>query len=420
MDTKEKKMTKREREAACWFYATPTLSTKSMRVIEETYGSYQAAYKAGKDDFEKLTLPRGASKEALLSHYKEETPKELSLRLLEQGIGFVNVTEQAYPKRLAQIPDPPFGLFYLGALPAQDAPSVAIIGARECSEYGRYVAAGLGDFLGRHGVQVISGMARGIDGISQEAALNAGGSSFGVLGSGVDICYPASNHGIYEKLKEQGGVLSEYGPGCPPSASNFPMRNRIVSGLCDILVVVEARMKSGTMITVDMALEQGREVYVVPGRVTDRLSDGCNHLAKLGAEIFLSPELFLEELLRLRQGIGEKQKETPKQEEENSEEESEDEGEKELLFAKRKLSTKLHELSREKMPGLRPRFPIQSTELYAVWKALDLVPRSNVEIAGKLGKEAELSDVTGMLMQLVLDGNAKQVGNGSFVRIAGQ
>lgn len=201
-----------------------------------------------------------------------------------------------YPYRLRQIPDPPRSLYVMGKIPEEGITSVAVIGARDCSEYGRSVAGRLGEKLGKAGIQVVSGMARGIDGISQEAAMDAGGSSFGVLGCGVDICYPRQNRRLYEKLKTGGGILSEYEPGTPPAAWHFPPRNRIVSGLADVLVVVEARAKSGTLITVDMALEQGREVYVVPGRVTDGLSAGCNRLIKLGAGVLLDMGEFLEEL----------------------------------------------------------------------------------------------------------------------------
>lgn len=204
--------------------------------------------------------------------------------------------ERDYPARLLEIPDPPERLYVLGKLPEEKVPSVAIIGARECSEYGNYVAARLGECMGRNGIQVVSGMARGIDGIGQTAALDAGGSSFAVLGSGVDVCYPARNRRLYERLRERGGVLSEYPPGTPALSRNFPPRNRIVSGLADAVVVVEAREKSGTLITVDMALEQGKEVYAVPGRVTDALSSGCNRLVKLGAAMLLDPEELAEEL----------------------------------------------------------------------------------------------------------------------------
>lgn len=219
----------------------------------------------------------------------KKTPGEAGIRVVERG-------ERDYPARLLEIPDPPERLYVLGRLPEEKIPSVAIIGARECSEYGSYVAARLGECMGRNGIQVISGMARGIDGIGQTAALDAGGSSFAVLGSGVDVCYPARNRRLYERLRERGGVLSEYPPGTPALSRNFPPRNRIVSGLADAVVVVEAREKSGTLITVDMALEQGKEVYAVPGRVTDALSSGCNRLVKLGAAVLLDPEELAEEL----------------------------------------------------------------------------------------------------------------------------
>ena len=219
----------------------------------------------------------------------KKTPGEAGIHMVERG-------ERDYPARLLEIPDPPERLYVLGRLPEEKVPSVAIIGARECSEYGSYVAARLGECMGRNGIQVISGMARGIDGIGQTAALDVGGSSFAVLGSGVDVCYPARNRRLYERLRERGGVLSEYPPGTPALSRNFPPRNRIVSGLADAVVVVEAREKSGTLITVDMALEQGKEVYAVPGRVTDALSSGCNRLVKLGAAVLLDPEELAEEL----------------------------------------------------------------------------------------------------------------------------
>ena len=171
-----------------------------------------------------------------------------------------------------------------------------MIGARECSEYGIYVAKNFAKELGAHGIPVISGMARGIDSISQEAALQGGGRTYAVLGCGVDICYPKSSRRLYEQILERGGILSTFPPGTEPIKRLFPERNRIVSGLADVILVVEARQKSGTFITVDMALEQGREVYAIPGRLTDRLSDGCNLLLQQGALIAVSPKDLLQHL----------------------------------------------------------------------------------------------------------------------------
>ena len=214
---------------------------------------------------------------------------------------FITPFEKEYPDKLKNIPDAPAGLYVRGKVPVESEITVAVVGARDCSEYGRYVAEELGSFLGKSGVTVVSGMARGIDGISQWAALEAGGTSIGILGCGVDICYPARNRALFDRLSEQGTIISEYPPGTPPRPMNFPARNRIVSGLADAVVVIEARCRSGTLITVDMALEQGKEVFVVPGRVTDRLSDGCNRLIKQGAAIMLSPEELLEELRELKE-----------------------------------------------------------------------------------------------------------------------
>lgn len=217
-------------------------------------------------------------------------------KMLERGIGFITVKEDDYPRKLAAIPDSPYGIYYIGQMPDENDKSVAVIGARSCSEYGRHMAKLFGEELAEAGIQVISGMARGIDGISQQAALRVGGYSFGVMGCGVDICYPRENRRLYEELIAKGGVCSEYPPGIAPRSLLFPPRNRIISALSDAVLVIEARERSGTLITVDMALEQGREVYALPGRATDPLSDGCNRLIRQGAGLITSPQELLAEL----------------------------------------------------------------------------------------------------------------------------
>lgn len=217
-------------------------------------------------------------------------------KMTERGISFVAAGEEGYPKKLADIPDAPCAVYYVGQLPQDEEKTVAIIGARNCSEYGKAMARQFGEILADAGVQIVSGMARGIDGIGQQAALDAGGYSLGVLGCGVDICYPPENRQLYERLIADGGICSEYPPGIEPRAVLFPPRNRIISGLCDGVLVIEAKERSGTLITVDMALEQGREVYALPGRVTDPLSSGCNRLIRQGAALVTSPQEMLHEL----------------------------------------------------------------------------------------------------------------------------
>lgn len=319
----------------------------------------------------------------------------------EQKISFVTPFDRIYPERLKGIPDAPAGLYVMGKLPAEPDIAVAVIGARDCSDYGRYVAEKLGTFLGERGVTVVSGMARGIDGISQWAALEAGGSSIGVLGCGVDICYPAKNRKLYDRLLEQGAVLSEYPPGTPPRPMNFPARNRIVSGLADGVVVVEARDKSGTLITVDMALEQGREVFVVPGRITDGLSTGCNKLIKQGAGILTSPEEMLEELRELKGRIREKEggnvraRQDRKKRSVGSQRESQRESQKNTQT--------------EQTDGI-------SQELLAVYRVLDFYPRSVEQIMEALPHNISQKQVVMQLMQLCMENRAVQVSPGHFCR----
>lgn len=236
-------------------------------------------------------------------------------KLKTQGISFISACSDEFPERLRHIPDPPFAIYVKGSLPNPEIPSVSIVGARMCSDYGRFMSREFGKGLALAGVQVISGMARGVDGISQKAAIEAGGSSFGILGCGVDICYPEENRDVYSRICANGGLISEYHPGTEPKPNLFPMRNRIISALADIVLVVEARQKSGTQITVDQALEQGKEVLAVPGRVTDRLSDGCNFLISQGAGVALSVGDVLDRLWRGTNGKRTKDNNTDEPEE---------------------------------------------------------------------------------------------------------
>ena len=215
---------------------------------------------------------------------------------MAENILYIRRNSDFFPLRFMGLSDVPDGLYYIGSLPDDNIPSVAVVGARSCSSYGRKTAFALGKFLAEHGVQVISGMAMGIDSSAQEGALAAGGKTFAVLGCGVDICYPRTSYAVYDALAARGGIIAEVEPGTKPLAYNFPRRNRIISALSDIVIVVEAREKSGSLITVDCALEQGRTVYAVPGRIGDRLSDGCNYLIAQGAGILWSFEAVMEEL----------------------------------------------------------------------------------------------------------------------------
>jgi DNA processing protein len=202
-------------------------------------------------------------------------------RLAERGLRFVSVL----PPLLRAIHDPPAGLFVRGAaaLDLLERPAVAIVGARACSGYGASVARNLGRELAAAGLVVVSGLARGVDGEAHRGALDAGGATVAVLGCGIDRDYPAAHADLARRIAETGLVVSEYAPGIEPAPWRFPARNRIVAGLAAATVVVEARERSGALITADLALEEGREVFAVPGEITSALSAGANALLKLGA-----------------------------------------------------------------------------------------------------------------------------------------
>lgn len=262
----------------------------------ESFYKFILDYKNGKDSNNiMLTKPL---KDYFASKWIDLTNLERNYYgMMNSNVYYVNHTDSDFPIKLKNIPSPPYGLFVKGSLPDEKKKSVAIVGARECSEYGRCCAEYFGDRLAREGIQIISGMAWGIDGLSQMAAINAGGKSFGVLGCGVDVIYPRKNSELYRMLCSDGnGLISEYAPATEARSQLFPPRNRIISGLCDVLLVVEAKAKSGTLITVNMAIEQGKTIMTVPGRITDELSRGCLMLTKEGAMPAISVESVLEEL----------------------------------------------------------------------------------------------------------------------------
>jgi DNA processing protein len=192
---------------------------------------------------------------------------------------------ECFPKLLAAIHDPPRDLFLRGNgdLALLSEPAVAVVGARACSSYGRSVARSLGRELAAAGLVVTSGMARGVDGEAHRGALEAGGTTVAVLGCGIDRDYPAAHAQLARRICERGLVVSEYEPGIEPAPWRFPARNRIIAGLCSATLVVEARERSGALITADFALEEGRDVLAVPGEITSSLSAGTNALLKLGA-----------------------------------------------------------------------------------------------------------------------------------------
>lgn len=285
---------------ACWLMGIEGVGDQTIRALRSRVSCAEEIYSLTEEELRLClseTMKRksdAAKMAAFIAKAQKERPEEQIRRLKERGILFVSVEDDFFPARLRDIPDCPYGLYYIGELPPEDLPSVAIIGARNCSGYGREQARVFAEKLALRGISVVSGMARGVDGIAGRSALLAGGLSFAVLGCGVDVIYPTENTELYYMLREKGGILSEAHPGAEPRTQLFPRRNRLISGLADAVLVIEARRRSGTVITVDAALEQGREIFALPGRVSDALSDGCNLLISQGAAIACSPDTVIE------------------------------------------------------------------------------------------------------------------------------
>ncbi len=220
-------------------------------------------------------------------------------QIAAQGIAILTWEDQAYPKCLKEIDQPPPVLYLRGELTPEDEWAIAMVGTRRITAYGRQVAEELASSLAQNGVTVISGLARGVDAIAHGSALKAGGRTLAVLGCGVDRIYPPEHRALAEKMIAHGALLSDYAPGTPPDASNFPPRNRIISGLSMAVVVVEAGETSGALITAQFAADQGREVFAVPGNILAVQSKGTNRLIQQGAHPLLSAQDLLD-VLNLR------------------------------------------------------------------------------------------------------------------------
>lgn len=284
-------MTYREEEILSFWLATiPGVGAVRARRLIRAAGSLEELYRSDMEWIKKTGILKEKEYEIFdRSRDREKIMAELE-GFVRRGITFLSEVSAQYPESLRELADPPFQLYRMG-LPRPAAKlSIGIIGARDCTCYGRDMARMFAFRLAKSGVCIVSGMARGIDGWAHQGALEAGGETTAVLGSGVDVCYPAVHRRLYESICRQGTVLSEFHPGTRAKPQFFPIRNRIISGLSDGILLVEARERSGSLITVEAALEQGKDVFVIPGRIGDELSVGCNRLIVQGAVPVLTPE----------------------------------------------------------------------------------------------------------------------------------
>lgn len=262
----------------------PGIGTAKINSLLTYYGSLQDIFFSSASTLQQVKQLREKDCQALLENRDYKKWEALYESLAVRGIRFVYREEAEYPERLKEIPDAPFALYVKGELPEEKRPSVAVVGARNATYEGRQLAEKFGRELAENGVQVVSGLARGIDVCAQRGAMQIlSGKTYGVLGTGIDVCYPAQNIETYMQMQNRGGVISEYPPGRRGNVWNFPMRNRIISGLSDGILIIEAKEGSGSLITAETGLEQGREIFVLPGNITSPAYAGGNRLIQSGA-----------------------------------------------------------------------------------------------------------------------------------------
>lgn len=352
-----------------WYANIKGISNRRKSEIRKNVKTAEELYNIEETEWKKGILTEKECQSIFESKRLWDLEKKYT-HLVKKGIRLVLIWEEEYPKRLKRLSDAPYGLYVKGKLPEEERMTVAIVGARECSTYGKVMAQEFAEVLSKAGVQIVSGMARGIDSAGQRGALKSGGASFGVLGCGVDICYPREEIGLFMDLQENGGIISEFPPGTQPLRQHFPARNRIISGLSDVILVMEAKEKSGSLITADMALEQGKEVYALPGPISNQLSWGCNWLIKQGAGILISPHDLL----------------------------------KDLGFCN---------LEQEEI-FLRSKILLETTE-NMVYSCLDFTPRNLRELIGVT--KLPVSELLNILMKLELRGVVKEVSKNYYVKV---
>lgn len=272
----------------------PGLGRKRIREIYETFGSFAWAVEEWEEVSKQFKLPPAVLLEAQKQLRQQSIFQQIKKREME-GVNYLCFLDDNFPQQLRHIPDPPLSLFYQGDIDLLHLPAIGVVGSRKPTPYGRACCAHLVKELAAAGLVIVSGMAYGIDGEAHQAALKAGGKTIGVLGCGIDQVYPERHRALYKKVESQGLLLSEHPPGTPPVPGLFPERNRIISGLSLGVLVIEAAEKSGSLITADCALEQGRDVFAVPGTIFSSVSAGPHNLIKQGAKLVTTSEDVLEE-----------------------------------------------------------------------------------------------------------------------------
>lgn len=285
-----------------WFTILKTLNVRQKNKLLEIYSTPENVFKADKRDLENLFFLNKSNIDELLTNRDMALITKYEIYIKKNNIRMINILDSEYPSKLRSIYDPPISLFLKGNIDLLNNFAIAVIGCRNASKYGLKVAKKFAYDLACKNIVIVSGMAKGVDGEAHKGALEAANklnekcNTIAVLGSGVDYPYPNENISIYKNILEKSGlIISEYIVGTRPLAENFPRRNRIISALSEGILVVEAKKQSGTMITVDFALEQGKGVYIIPGNIDSINSEGTNDLIKQGAKLVSTKEDILED-----------------------------------------------------------------------------------------------------------------------------
>jgi len=274
---------------------TPGIAARlSARLLRE-FGSPEGVFRASLTGIEGCNVPAPTAQAIFKKQLFWRAEKEVDT-LRKIGGKLVHWKEPEYPQALLQIYDPPVMLYVRGDMQVLNAPSLSIVGTRRPTVYGSQMAERMGRDLAARGLTIVSGLARGIDAIAHQGATAVGGRAIGVLGTGIDVCYPKENKKLYEKVLERGAIVSEFPTGSHPAPENFPVRNRIIAGMPLGVVIVEGKQYSGSLITARLAMEFGREVFGVPGNVTQEVSFAPNLLIKQGAKLVTNAEDVIEEL----------------------------------------------------------------------------------------------------------------------------
>jgi DNA processing protein len=282
-----------------WLSSIHGIGARRCYELVNSMGSPYEVWKASKLALKSVKGIGEHLAELITSLQRQEYLDGLIRSIETNNIEYVTIKSTGYPHNLKNIYDPPPVLYYKGKLSQEGYNTIAIVGSRHTTAYGRRVAIELSQQLSMNKFVIVSGMARGIDTLAHKGVLDVDGVTIAVLGSGLDIIYPPENSGLAKAITEKGALVSEYCPGTEPSGGNFPARNRIISGLSDGVLVIEAGKRSGSLITCDFALEQGREIFAVPGPITSSLSKGTNNLIREGARLVQDIDDILEEF-----GIG--------------------------------------------------------------------------------------------------------------------